>query len=268
MQGTEVVYYFSGTGNSRTVAQQLGRLLSCEVREMDLSPEVSFPEGTLSCLGLVFPVYAWGLPAVVAQFVRRLPAASCAGTYLWAVMTCGDDVGFADRVLNRALVQSIGRMADAVCSVPMPNTYVCLPGFDVDAGSLAVQKVRRTASLLPELAQLVRQRTPFLRVTRGSFPFTKTYVLRPLFNRFLVTDRHFHVRPSRCVQCGLCSEVCPTGNIRLGGQGVVWGQTSCVGCLRCYHLCPHRAIEWGGFTNGKGQHHMDERMWLKVVSSK
>ena len=59
-------------------------------------------------IGFVFPVYGWGIPNVVEESVRRYKA-SFEGAYLYAVMTCGDDMGYTDRVLEKAL----GRKLDA-----------------------------------------------------------------------------------------------------------------------------------------------------------
>lgn len=259
-----MIYYFSGTGNSREVAQRIGQLLGCKVSEInstDETPDLSPTED----LGLVFPVYAWGLPRPVEQFIGRL-ASVCSSPFVWAVMTCGDDMGYADRVLDNCLYRSLKKRADAVYSVAMPNTYVCLPGFDVDAPDVASGKVCRTAERLPEIAHNIRERIHCHNVVRGAFPWMKTYLLRPFFNRFLIGDRPFRTDEKRCTRCGLCQKLCPTQNIRLSSAGIRWGQTECVGCLRCYHSCPTRAIDWGRQTLRKGQQRMDGKIWQCAVS--
>lgn len=247
-----MIYFFSGTGNSRIVAQALGRLLNCEVTDMCDVQEI--PDlGSFKSLGLVFPVYAWGLPKIVEKFVGRMCCAEGASPFLWAVMTCGDDMGYADEILNDFLHKAAGLKIVSVYSVPMPNTYVCLPGFDVDASDEAAKKVECTRKVMPEIANKIRLQMREVSVERGSFPWLKTYVLRPLFNRFLLTDRYFKAQSQQCTRCGLCARSCPTGNIQLSGEGVQWGSSQCIGCLRCYHSCPQRAIDWGRVTKSKGQ---------------
>ncbi|MDE5999215.1 MAG: 4Fe-4S ferredoxin, partial [Bacteroidaceae bacterium] len=103
-------YCFSGTGNSQWVADKLQGLLQDEA----------------DVFGMVFPVYAWGIPKVVKEYIQTHMEDIKASKYVWAVITCGDDIGYADTILNNLL----GRPVDAVFSVHMPNTYVCLPGFD------------------------------------------------------------------------------------------------------------------------------------------
>ena len=246
-----MIYYFSGTGNSRTVAYCLGKLLECDVADMSATQQI--PDlGFTKSLGLVFPVYAWGLPDIVERFVCRLQLLA-EDTYVWAVMTCGDDMGYADAILDKCLHRVSGVHVQAVYSVPMPNTYVCLPGFDVDAPEVASAKVEHTRNVLPTIARSIRLQAKECNVVRGACPWLKTYVLRPLFNRFLLTDRYFYADSRLCTRCGLCVKQCPTNNIRLSENGVQWGNSKCVGCLGCYHSCPHRAIEWGSATRGKGQ---------------
>ena len=226
-----MIYCFSGTGNSSFVADRL--------REM------TDEEGAL---GLVFPVYAWGIPKVVEEFVET-EMEGINAEYVYAVMTCGDDIGYADHILQKRLK---GRL-DAVFSVQMPNTYVCLPGFDIDPDDVAEEKVKKTMAMLPRIAEMVKARRRTTEVCRGDVPWLKTYILRPLFNRFLVTDRYFRTTEA-CNQCHLCVRQCPLHNIYIKERGCVcWGKTSCTGCLRCYHQCPKHAIRFGWFTKGKGQ---------------
>ena len=240
-----MIYYFSGTGNSLRV----GRLLAERLGEQ-LCPMTSPTPTADDAIGLVFPVYAWGIPNVVEGFVRdflkALPQKDSA--FLYAVMTCGDDMGYADRVLEAAL----GRKLDAAFSVQMPNVYVCLPGFDVDSKEVSSEKLSRMEGRTSEIAGKVRERAAARQLVRGRFAWLKTYVLRPLFNRSLLTDKYFNVDASLCTSCGKCRKACPVGNIKMSDGTPKW-QSHCAGCLACYHACPHHAINFGRMTRKKGQ---------------
>lgn len=240
-----MILYFSGTGNSLRVAEKISTLLHEQLYSMekgiDSLPSLSDNEP----LGFVFPVYAWGLPRIVAQFISKIHTGS---RYLWAVMTCGDDMGYADEILQKQLHSKL----NAVFSVQMPNTYVCLPGFDVDSPELAHKKVSDTGARIPLIAQRIANREDCSELIRGDMPWLKTYVLRPLFNKFLVTDKYFKTT-SRCTSCGLCAMNCPLKDINMESGRPSWDNQRCTGCLRCYHKCPKRAIEWGRYTKGKGQ---------------
>lgn len=247
-----MIYYFSGTGNSlhvaRKLADALGEQLSPLVLSLHSGETLQGP-----AIGLVFPVYSWGIPNVVEEFVRHaiLPSAQEGSEpFLYAVMTCGDDVGYADEILETAL----GRKLDAAFSVQMPNTYVCLPGFDVDSPEVCKEKLSKVDATVGEIATSVKERKKVRRLNRGKLPWTKTYVIRPWFNRHLVTDKYFHVDASRCIACGRCSKSCPVGNI-IVNEVPQW-QSHCTGCLACYHACPYHAIDFGNRTQKKGQYNI------------
>lgn len=250
-----MIIYFSGTGNSKHVAERLAEFLDEELFNIECCqplPSMTNDEP----LGIIFPVYAWGLPRIVEDYLQIVKITN---RFVWTVMTCGDDMGYADVILEKL----IKRRINAAYSLQMPNTYVCLPGFDVDSPELASRKIAETEAQLPQIAESIRNREQRSELTRGGMAWMKTYVLRPLFNKLLVTDRFFRKTP-KCTSCGLCAKQCPTKSIAMTTGEPVWQHqmgadgsqndgSSCTGCLRCYHNCPKRAIEWGRFTKNKGQ---------------
>ena len=244
-----MIYYFSGTGNSRYVACHLAEALGERLSRLPFSADEPAED---EAVGLVFPAYAWGIPKTIEDFIRNHASSRLKG-WLYAVITCGDDVGYADRVLDKALWRACGRRLDAAFSVQMPNTYVCLPGFDVDSPELTEAKLAGAEHRVRDIAARIGKREPVRHLVRGGFPWTKTYVLRPLFKRFLLTDRYFHVSTSCCTSCGKCQKACPVDNIRIIGGTPQW-QSCCAGCLACYHACPQHAIAFGSMTQKKGQY--------------
>lgn len=244
-----MIYYFSGTGNSERIAQLASRLLNDELSSI-IRPK-SCNNGSL---GIIFPVYAWGIPMVLEDFIAgklKDLVANYKLDYVYAIMTHGDDMGYADKILKKKLAE-IGIDLDASFSLSMPNTYVCLPGFDVDNDELANSKVKTSTERMAAICERITDRVKVTEVTRGALPFTKSYLIRPLFNRFLVTDRYFRTTNTQCTLCGNCVKQCPLSNILIESDRVVW-QGDCTGCLRCYHRCPNNAIQFGKFTAGKGQ---------------
>lgn len=244
-----MIYYFSGTGNSLKVAQQLAAITSQSLSAMT-EPEATGDD----TIGLVFPVYAWGMPKVVRDFVlNKLPGLlKGKSPYLYAVMTCGDDMGYTDRLLGKLLDEYCHIRLSAAFSVHMPNTYVCLPGFDVDDEDKAKGKIQATMAQLPAIAEAVKGQESVVKVVRGAMPWTKSYILRPLFNWALTSDKHFHTDNSLCTRCGKCVKTCPMHNISLDGDGIHWHH-HCTDCLACYHCCPKHAINYGSQTQKKGQ---------------
>lgn len=247
-----MLYFFSGTGNSKQVAQKLAAILNTQAIDIcHTAAALEALKNENEAVGWVFPVYAWGIPKVVDEFIKKLPTIN-AQTYTYAVMTCGDDVGYTDRILERAL-QAKGWQLHAAFSVQMRNTYVCLPGFDIDSVEVESKKTTAAHKQIEQIADFIKNKSATTKLTRGSMAWLKTYVLRPAFNALLTTDRHFWVNTNLCTGCGLCAKQCPLGNMELDHTQHPRWKGHCTGCLRCYHICPKHAIEYGKFTRKKGQ---------------
>lgn len=251
-----MIYYYSGTGNSAYAASELSRMTG------EKSDPVSIPKAlrhthldiyTDEYLGFVFPIYSWGIPPIVLNFIEKLPAELFERRYVWAVCTCGDEAGAAMRKFAKAVKKVSGKAPDLMMSLIMPNNYVLLPGFDVDSSVVADRKLNEAPRRLRYISDTIRQKLPCVRdVHEGSFPTLRSLVY-PLFKRWGINPRRWHVS-NKCVACGKCSRICPVDNIVYDSHGhPVWGD-NCLSCCACYHVCPHRAISYGKMTKGKGQY--------------
>ena len=140
-----MILYFSAEGNSKAAALRLGELLEEHVQSItEHAPDgINFDGDTF---GLVFPIYSWGVPPIVTDYVRRLNEKFLSVVRgrksVWMICTCGDDVAMAPEMLKEAL-KDIGLELDGGWSLQMPNTYLLLPGFSLDSEELAHAKLSR-----------------------------------------------------------------------------------------------------------------------------
>ena len=248
-----MVLYFSGTGNSRWVAERLAILTGDDMYGVaDVAANCPLPRALDSeePLGVVFPVYGWMPPEVMLRALERLPK-EWMPRYFYMVCTCGDDTGKTARVFSRWVGRK-GWHCDAAFSVTMPNTYVCLPGFDVDAEKVEHAKLAKAEHRMEEVARWVKDRTRMTDCHEGALPWLKTYVLGWFFKRFLMSPRPFHVT-DECIGCGKCERECPLHNVKMENGHPRWGK-NCAMCLACYHHCPKHAVAYGRSTQGKGQY--------------
>ncbi len=245
-----MIAVFSGTGNSMYVGRRLAEELGEEVFEIVAGATLP-ADGGLRLIW-IFPVYSWGVPPVVRRFIRESADVLSSYAAHFAVMTCGDDAGHTDRVWRDDLVKA-GAKAVAAFSVIMPNTYVCMKGFDIDSAELAQAKIDAARSRIDEIASRIASGDSLWDITRGAFAWIKTAVIYPWFCRFEMSPKPF--RPTAvCVGCGLCARTCPMENISMGADRLPHWADNCAMCLRCYHICPHHAVAYGKTTRGKGQY--------------
>lgn len=253
-----LILYFSGTGNTATAAHLLAEKLHCDALPFigGKLPERSISSNIRNIIWAA-PVYAWGLPPLVEKEIRHLIYSFGEDAAHHLLLTCGDDIGLT-HILWRKIMHNAGKKCGAIFSIQMPNTYVLLPGFDVDTPKKAEEKLALLPQRVTHIANCINDNFIGDDVTPGRFPCLKSYILRPLFHRFLMSPKPLHVIPDECIGCGICEKICPLHNIRLNYNSdrtkarPEWGP-NCTLCLGCYHMCPNHAIAYGKITLKKGQ---------------
>lgn len=263
-----MLFYFSGTGNSTFVATTLSNLLGLKllfIPEVNVD-ELDLPEKRIL---FVFPVYSWGVPPLVTDFIQRIPPifwerAKDAGISIDCVMTCGDEVALAPEMITKNL-RKAGVTINSIWSVIMPNNYVLLPGFDVDSQEVEKRKLSECEKRILEIAQGLSQFQRTVDVVRGSIPWLKTKIVFPLFKRWGIFPQKWHFTAS-CISCGKCASICPMLNVTMQDGHPKWG-SRCCSCLACYHVCPVHAVEYSNFTKKKGQYLFPLRKICKRLSS-
>lgn len=254
-----MIAYFSGTGNTRHAAEVIGRLTGLELTKITGMNYTDILDG--NSLGIMFPVYSWGIPAVVDYFIANIPdfivkEIESRDIPVWICCTHGDEAGLAVEMTVKNL-QDRGIRTSGTWSVTMPNNYVILPGFDVDSKELEKEKIINAEERLRLIAKKISDKAWENDVTIGSWPRLKSRIVYPLFRKWGIFPKKWK-SCDNCIKCGKCSKVCPMNNISLREGRPVWGE-NCVSCLACYHYCPVKAIQYGDATRKKGHYHYPEK---------
>lgn len=249
-----MIFWFSGTGNSKWVAERLAAALGDRVYaigECMKSGKFRFELQPQERIGFVFPIHSWGPAPIVLEFINKFHLDGYKrDNYCYMVCTCGDDIGNSVSLWRKALGRIEG---NAAFSVQMPNTYIILPGFNTDSKEIESEKLRKAESRIEDIITAVAERRNKDEVVTGGMAWAKTSLVYPVFRRFGRIDSGFKVDRDKCISCGICAGACPVENIEMKNGHPVWNG-DCEMCLGCIHSCPQRAVEYFGATKKKGRY--------------
>lgn len=252
-----MIIWFSGTGNSHYVAEEIGKRL-CDDNLYELRGDVLIDPSSVTIdakdskrIIWVFPTYSWGVPPVVVRFIKEVNLINNQESKHYMVTTCGDDIGQTAEQW-RKLVRHRQWQSASAFSVTMPNTYVLMKGFDVDSKKDAEQKLLKAPAAIDNISRRIEQDIDGDIVVKGSWPRIKSHIIYPWFVRFCMSPKPFRSN-GRCIGCGRCARSCPMSNITMENNTPQW-HSRCALCLRCYHICPYDAVCYGTATKGKGQY--------------
>ena len=102
-----MIFYFSGCGNSRFIAESIAQALNEQlvfIPEAERGNRFEYSHAENERVGFVFPIYSWRPPQLVLEFVQKLKFAQ-KPAYVWMAATCGDNGGVAEKVFGQQLVE-------------------------------------------------------------------------------------------------------------------------------------------------------------------
>lgn len=241
-----MVFYFSGTGNSKWVAEEIAKGISDRaVNICDFLKEgnETYNIETNEKIGFVFPVYAWRTPKIMLDFIPKVKLND--DTFAFAVCTCGDEAGDAIDA-----VKSLVPLSGAY-SIIMPNNYIIM-GTDVDTADIVELKLKTAKIDIATIINEINDGKKIFDIDKGTLAFIKTKVIGYLFNKYALSAKPFFAEDS-CTACGLCEKICPSGCVKIVDGKPKWGD-NCMQCLACINHCPQKAIQYGKKTAKLGRY--------------
>ena len=253
-----MIFYFSGTGNTRWAAEELARKTGEKLLFIpdELKGNCEYELQEDERLGFCFPVHGWQPPRIVRAFIRKATFKTFPTTFVYALVTCGDSIGRTMEILNKDLEKKQLKTS-SVYSLIMPESYVCLPFMYTDTPEKEHAKIQQAEADLNTISdEILHRQSDIVKTTRGLTPWTFSHVIGAYFNARMITDKKFTVDADVCIHCGKCENVCPTGDIVIIDGLPQWQHDgSCTNCLSCYHHCPKHAINYGRITRQRGQYY-------------
>lgn len=239
-----MIFYFSATGNSQSVAEQIASALDSRIISIGLAMRdgrYDFDITGEEYLGFVVPTFAYTLPGVVAKFLEKLELKGYDRQHTFGVFTCGAGTGDEGAALGMAL-KNKGIGYNGSFDVVMPDNFILwssLPSEQVltaklDAARATVNgiidklKAKENGRLTDKAPRMPYMPTEHISTAAGT-------------SKLRVTDK--------CAGCGKCANVCPMSCIHIehAHASPVW-EGECTMCLGCLHHCPNGAIEYENQT--------------------
>lgn len=229
------VFYFSGTGNSLSVAKQIGEE---NITNIARCKENSFKDESI---GFIFPVYCSDIPEIVREFIEKSEFDS---DYIWAIGTCGMNVGKSFVTIN-TLLQKQNRKLSYCKRINLPNSCILMKSSLKKQGEMLKNQTNIVDKIKKDISEKTKNKVfsdlP-VDVSKASWFGLKTI--------FGAKNKKVN---DKCTKCGICEKLCPTDNIKLEEKPVFGNR--CIYCFGCIQWCPAGAIEFGKLkSNDKSEY--------------
>jgi NAD-dependent dihydropyrimidine dehydrogenase PreA subunit len=251
MEEMFMIFYFSGTGNSLYAAEKLhdvegGKLINISdaLNEKQFKYKVNEGEN----IGIIFPVYFFGLPTIVSEFISQLTIENNDKPFVYTVITCGSSIGNAGKMLAKQLKQRDIQL-NSIFSIEMPSNYVMM--FDVNDKQKQDSSLKSAENEIDDIVELLKDNKKGDFSNHGHLaPLTPiAYMLYGIYRK----TKNFYA-DDKCNNCGLCEKICPSKTIKITSNKPNWIKEKCSHCTACINRCPTQAIQYSNSTKKRGRY--------------
>lgn len=259
-----MIFYFSGTGNSQAVANNIAQTQQEDLISIIKNQEVDRYElKEDESIVFVFPIYAWRPPQIMIDFIEKVQFTNYHHQPITIIATCGENIGDTVALLKKVLHKKRMLLSNAY-SLVMPNNYLIYG--EVDSKNEVNQKLQQVEVKLEMInTHLSNKSSGVFDIEKGPFPYILTFVVGDFFNRFARNTDAFFAN-NHCISCKVCEKICPTGCITVNKKPAWKGE--CTQCLACLHYCPKSAIQYGKKMEQKARYTHPLVSWYELNKTK
>lgn len=258
------IYFFTGTGNSLKIAKLLSEELeNCELIPIAKAWQMEEVSSNSRNIGFVFPLYYFGLPKIVYEFIGKL--VSDKSNYFFTVITSAEDKNdFPFQQINNILKLK-GKKLSSGFIINMPNNYIM--GYDVSSETHKKKVFENIPLQIQSITEIIKAKNENLNKESLEKEKNREKKVNIYFHTEVnEMDKSFYATDN-CNSCGICEKVCPVNNIKLENEKPKWHH-KCQLCLACMHFCPEIAIQFGTDTLKAGRYHHPEITVQDIINQK
>lgn len=246
-----VMFYFSGTGNSKYIAESFCRIMDAECRSIEEAADADTLMEANDTVAFCYPIYGSCVPRLMREFVtahaQRLRDKRLV-IFCTQLLFSGDGA----RALTDLMPGSAARVIYAE-HFKMPNNVCNFWMLSVKNGAQNARKLRAAEERMRKACNNIRSDVV---KKRGFHWLSKLLGMsQNLFWPKMEEACRSSVRvDSDCIRCGICVQRCPAKNLSLGENGIEQ-HGDCFTCYRCVNICPKQAITVMMHAKPKVQYH-------------
>lgn len=248
-----ILFYFSGTGNSKRVAQWFSEFamekgIFCQLVDIENVNSSSLEMIESDCLiGIISPIHGFNYPKITLNFIHRLPKGknrvvlmnTRAGMKVRGKVTLGlTGVAF---ILSSLILKKKGYKIIGEIPFDMPSNWISIhPAIREKSAQFIFEKNYIRAK--KHFEKLYSQNRNF--VARKDI--IQDVLISPVSFAYYAIGRFFLAKSyyvsSECTNCNLCIKQCPVKAIKKVNDRPFW-TFRCESCMKCMNNCPTNAIE-------------------------
>lgn len=259
-----IIYYFSGTGNSLKIAKDLAEKLDdCELVPIAKVWQKDRIVATCEKVGFIFPLYYWGLPRIVYDFIEKIELDNT--NYLFAVITKDGDMDGIPLIQIERILSEKSKILSAGFFIKMPNNNIIVNDI-LNTEEEQKEKLEEAKKQVDNIYKIIEENKIIEIITTKKRKKTLEKLNKTFRVNVYENDRFFYA-DENCTSCCICEQVCPVNNIILIDGKPQW-QHKCQQCLACINYCPEKSIQYGDKTLKKGRYHHPKITVKDLISQK
>lgn len=250
------IFYFSGTGNAKQIAQWLYEKFTefsipTEIYPIQKSNNIHIPNSKKDLIICISPVHGFNFPPIMLSFLYRFKKGenpvyimnTRAGMKIGSWVTPG--LSGISLYLAACIMKLKGYSIRGLIPFDMPSNWLSLhPALNTNTYTYLF------ATNYSRVDAYSKKIYAGKRIFKSCIELIQDIIISPIAIAYYCIGRFFIAKSfyatSACTQCNICINNCPVQAISYKNKRPYWSFT-CESCMKCMNSCPSRAIEtWHG----------------------